>query len=119
MSTTQPFLPILMMLGTAVAIAVLLLGLNSLVGRKVRTRRKLMPYESGMPLLDDSRKRISIKFFIVAMIFILFDVDTAFFYPWAVVLRNGGGAAFWAMMPFLALLVLGDIYLWKKGAFDW
>ena len=67
----------------------------------------------------DSRKRISIKFFIVAMIFILFDVDTAFFYPWAVILRDGGAAPFWAMMPFLALLVLGDIYLWKKGAFDW
>jgi len=119
MGTQQEFLPILMMLGAAVVIAVLLLVLNRFIGRKVRTRRKLMPYESGMPLLDDSRKRISIKFFIVAMIFILFDVDTAFFYPWAVVLRDGGAAPFWAMMPFLALLVLGDIYLWKKGAFDW
>ncbi len=119
MATSQPYLPILIMFSAAVAIALLLLLLNSVVGRRVRTRRKLMPYESGMPLLDDSRKRISIKFFIVAMIFILFDVDTAFFYPWAVILRDGGGAAFWAMMPFLALLVLGDIYLWKKGAFDW
>jgi len=119
MGTPQAFLPILMMLAAAGAIAVLLLGLNRLLGRKVRTRRKLMPYESGMPLLDDNRKRISVKFFIVAMIFILFDVDTAFFYPWAVVLKDGGDTVFWAMMPFLALLVLGDIYLWKKGAFDW
>jgi NADH-quinone oxidoreductase subunit A len=119
MGTPQAFLPILMMLGAAVAIAALLLVLNYFVGRRVRTRRKLMPYESGMPLLDDNRKRIPVKFFIVAMIFILFDVDTAFFYPWAVVLRDGGGPVFWAMMPFLALLVLGDIYLWKKGAFDW
>ncbi|HUM02969.1 MAG TPA: NADH-quinone oxidoreductase subunit A [Thermoanaerobaculia bacterium] len=119
MGTQQEYLPILMMLGAAVLIAALLLVLNSFVGRKVRTRRKLMPYESGMPLLDESRKRISIKFFIVAMIFILFDVDTAFFYPWAVILREGGATAFWGMMPFLVLLVLGDIYLWKKGAFDW
>ena len=119
MSTPQAFLPIAMMLAAAAAIACLMLGLNALLGRKVRTTRKLSPYESGMPLLDDSRKRISVKFFIIAMIFILFDVDTAFFYPWAVVLKDGGMTVFWAMMPFLALLVLGDVYLWKKGAFDW
>ena len=119
MSTPQAFLPILMMLAAAAGLAAIMLSLNHLLGRKVRTVRKLSPYESGMPLLDDSRKRISVKFFIIAMIFILFDVDTAFFYPWAVVLKDGGMTVFWAMMPFLALLVLGDIYLWKKGAFDW
>src|SRR5512144_1284663 len=119
MGTPLAFLPILLMMMGAAGVGILLLGLNILIGRKLRTVRKLSPYESGMPLLDDSRKRISVKFFIVAMIFILFDVDTACFYPWAVVLREGGMRVFWAMMPFLALLVLGDVYLWKKGAFDW
>lgn len=119
MGTPAAFLPVLLMFAAAVVLGAALLGLNTLLGPKLRTRRKLAPYESGMPLLDESRKRISVKFFIVAMIFILFDVDAAFFYPWAVVLREGGGPVFWAMMPFFALLVLGDLYLWKKGAFDW
>ena len=119
MGTPLAFLPILMMLVGAMGVGALLLGLNYVLGRKVRTRRKLAPYESGMPLLDDSRKRICVKFFIVAMIFILFDVDTAFLYPWAVVFREGGLAVFVEMLMFLVLLVLGDAYLWKKGAFDW
>lgn len=119
MGTQEAFLPILMMLGAAGVIGAVLLLLNAVVGRRVKTRRKLGPYESGMPLLDESRKRISVKFFVVAMVFILFDVDTAFFYPWAVILKDAGWPVFWAMMPFLVLLVLSDVYLWKKGAFDW
>jgi NADH-quinone oxidoreductase subunit A len=89
------------------------------LGRKVRTKRKLSPYESGMPLLDDSHKRISVKFFIVAMMFILFDVEAAFLYPWAVVFREGGLAVFAEMLVFVVVLFLGYAYLWKKGAFDW
>ncbi len=85
----------------------------------MRTKRKLSPYESGMPLLDDSHKRISVKFFIVAMIFILFDVEAAFLYPWAVVFRQGGMAVFVEMLVFVVVLFLGFAYLWKKGAFDW
>ena len=90
MGTPLAFLPILMMLVGAMGVGALLLGLNYVVGRKVRTKRKLSPYESGMPLLDDSHKRISVKFFIVAMMFILFDVEASFLYPWAVVFRRGG-----------------------------
>ena len=119
MGTPLAFLPILMMFGAAMAVGAILLGLNYLLGRKVRTIRKLSPYESGMPLLDDSHKRISVKFFIVAMIFILFDVEAAFLYPWATVFRQGGMGVFVEMLVFVVVLFLGYAYLWKKGAFDW
>jgi NADH-quinone oxidoreductase subunit A len=72
-----------------------------------------------MPLLDDSHKRISVKFFIVAMMFILFDVEASFLYPWAVVFRQGGMPVFGEMLLFVFVLFLGFGYLWKKGAFDW
>jgi NADH-quinone oxidoreductase subunit A len=113
MGTPLAFLPILLMMMGAVGVGILLLGLNALIGRKVRTVRKLSPYESGMPLLDDSHKRISVKFFI------LFDVEAAFLYPWAVVFRQGGWPVFLEMLVFVFVLFLGFAYLWKKGAFDW
>src|SRR5512143_1877561 len=119
MGTPLAFLPILLMMMGAAGVGILLLGLNILIGRKVRTVRKLSPYESGMPLLDDTHKRISVKFFIVAMVFILFDVEAAFFYPWAVVFREGGWMLLWEMLFFVFVLLLGYAYLWKKGAFDW
>ena len=119
MGTPEAFLPILFMILGAGTIGAVLLTANALLGRKVRTTRKLSPYESGMPLLDDSHKRISVKFFIVAMIFILFDVEAAFLYPWAVVFREGGMAVFVEMLVFVVVLFLGFGYLWKKGAFDW
>jgi NADH-quinone oxidoreductase subunit A len=119
MGTPEAFLPILMMLALAFVVGVALLFLNSILGRKNPSQRKLSPYESGMPLLDDNRKRISVKFFIVAMVFILFDVEAAFFYPWAVVFRQGGWPLLWEMLFFVIVLFLGYAYLWKKGAFDW
>lgn len=119
MGTPQAFLPILVMILAASAVAAILLGLNSVLGKKVRTVRKLGPYESGMPLLDENRKRISVKFFVVAMIFILFDVEIAFLYPWAVVFREGGTDLLVKMFVFIGVLLLGYVYLWKKGAFDW
>ena len=72
-----------------------------------------------MPLLDASRKRISIQFFVIAMVFILFDVEIAFVYPWALVFRTGGTGLFVEMVVFLAVLAVGYAYIWKKGAFDW
>ncbi len=119
MGTPQAFLPILLMLIVAVGLGAAMLLMNAMIGRKVRTKRKLAPYESGMPLLDENRKRISVKFFIVAMIFIVFDVEAAFLWPWAVVYRQGGWAVFWEMVLFLGVLLVGYVYLRKKGAFDW
>ena len=119
MGTPAAFLPILLMLGLAFVVGVAMLVINGLLGRKNPTVRKGAPYESGMPLLDDNHKRISVKFFIVAMVFILFDVEAAFFYPWAVVFREGGWPLLWEMLFFVIVLFLGYAYLWKKGAFDW
>jgi NADH-quinone oxidoreductase subunit A len=119
MGSPLAFLPILLILMGASVVGVVLLALNGIIGRKIRTKRKLSPFESGMPLLDDSHKRISVKFFIVAMIFILFDVEAAFLYPWAVVFRQGGWPVFAEMLVFVFVLFLGFAYLWKKGAFEW
>jgi NADH-quinone oxidoreductase subunit A len=115
----QSFLPILILLGLAAGMAGTILLLNSLLGPKLRTRKKLEIYESGVPLLDASHKRISIQFFVIAMVFILFDVEIAFVYPWALVFRSAGWPLFVEMLGFLAVLAVGYAYIWKKGAFDW
>jgi NADH-quinone oxidoreductase subunit A len=96
-----------------------LLTLSALLGRQVGTRRKLSTYECGMPLLDGSRKRISVKYSVVAMVFILFDVEIAFLYPWTVIFRSSGWGMFAEMIVFLATLAVGYAYIWKKGALDW
>jgi NADH:ubiquinone oxidoreductase subunit 3 (subunit A) len=115
----ENFVPILILLCLAAGMAGTILLLNSLLGPKLRTRRKLEVYESGVPLVDTSHKRISIKFFVIAMIFILFDVEIAFIYPWALVFRSVGWPLFLEMLIFLAILAVGYAYIWKKGAFDW
>jgi NADH-quinone oxidoreductase subunit A len=113
------FLPILILLGLAAGMAVTILALNALLGPKLRTARKLETYESGVPLIDASHKRVSIKFFIIAMVFILFDVEIAFLYPWALIFRSIGWPLFLEMLVFLLILAVGYAYIWKKGAFDW
>lgn len=114
----RDYVPILLLMVVASGIAGVILLLSALLGPKLRTRRKLDTYESGVPLLDSSHKRVSIKFFVIAMIFILFDVEIAFLYPWALVFRTGGPGLFFEMLAFLAILGVGYAYIWKKGAFD-
>lgn len=113
------FLPILIALGLAAGMAATILLLNSLLGPRLRTRKKLETYESGVPLVDASHKRMSIKFFVIAMVFILFDVEIAFIFPWALVFRSAGWPLFVEMFAFLTILAVGYAYIWKKGAFDW
>jgi NADH-quinone oxidoreductase subunit A len=115
----ETFFPILVLIGVAAAMAAFILFLNAVIGPKLRTRKKLEVYESGVPLVDASRKRISIQFFVIAMIFILFDVEIAFVYPWALVFKAAGWPLFVEMFVFLAILVVGYAYIWKKRAFDW
>jgi NADH-quinone oxidoreductase subunit A len=115
----QTYLPILLLMFLAAAIAAIILVLSSLLGPKLRTRQKLDTYESGVPLVDTSRKRLSIQFFVIAMIFILFDVEIAFLYPWALVFRDSPAALLLEMLVFLGILGVGYAYIWKKGAFDW
>lgn len=113
------FIPILVLMIFAALVGAALLTISYLLGRHVRTARKLSTYECGMPLLDASRKRISVKYSVVAMVFILFDVEIAFLYPWAVVFRSYGWGMFLEMIVFLATLAVGYAYIWKKGALDW
>ncbi len=115
----KTFLPVLILLGLAAGMVGMISMLNALLGPKLKTARKLETFESGVPLLDASHKRISIKFFVIAMIFILFDVEIAFVYPWALVFRSVGWPLFVEMFVFLAVLAVGYAYIWKKGAFDW
>jgi NADH:ubiquinone oxidoreductase subunit 3 (subunit A) len=114
----RDYVPILMLMAAAVGIAAAILLLSAFLGPKLRTRSKLETYESGVPLLDISHKRLSIKFFVIAIVFILFDVEIAFLYPWAVIFRTGGPGLFLEMLVFLAILAVGYAYIWRKGAFD-
>ncbi|HEX7253095.1 MAG TPA: NADH-quinone oxidoreductase subunit A [Thermoanaerobaculia bacterium] len=112
------FIPILFLLALAAGMAAFILFLNAILGPKLKTRGKLQTYESGVPLIDASHKRMSIRFFVIAMIFILFDVEIAFLYPWAVIFRSAPVPLLEAMSVFIAVLAIGYAYIWKKGAFD-
>jgi NADH-quinone oxidoreductase subunit A len=112
------YFPVLVALGIALLFGVVILGLSALVGSRSGGRVKLSPYESGEPLLDRSRKRISILFFLVAIDFVIFDVEAAFLYPWVLVLREGGWPLFWAVMVFMALILIGLVYIWRKGGLE-
>jgi NADH-quinone oxidoreductase subunit A len=112
------------MLLIAVVVGVVMLLLAWFVGRHQRNPAKLAPYESGVPLLDDNRKRVNVRFYQIAMLFILFDIEAAFLYPWAVIYRdatrgNAGMFLFGEMIIFMLLLAVGYVYVWKKKAFDW
>ena len=119
------FLPVLITLTVAGGFAVTLLGFAALVGQRSRqrSRSKFETYESGVPLLDRARKRISIRFYLVALVFVVLDVEVAFLYPWAVNYRSmvaeGSMVPLWEMLAFLGLLALTYAYLWRKGVFDW
>lgn len=113
------YAPILILMVFAVLVPAGITVVSSRIGPRLPSARKLETYESGMPLLDSSRKRMSVQFFVIAMIFILFDVEIAFVFPWALVYKTGGAGLFAEMLVFLAVLAVGYAYIWKKGAFDW
>jgi NADH-quinone oxidoreductase subunit A len=113
------FLPILIMLGLGVGFAAGSVLLSQFVGPRKPTPEKLAPYECGMPAVGDARERQSVKFYLVAMIFLLFDIEVAFLYPWAVAFKDLGMTGFIQVLSFFALLSTGYIYVWRKGAFDW
>ena len=101
-----------------------LIGLGALVGGLlVRPRRpyvqKLLPYESGNPPIGEPRYKFSVRFYIIAMLFVVFDVEAVFLYPWAVAYNKLGIFGFVEMMLFILILLIGYVYVWKKGAFDW
>lgn len=113
------YLPILVHLIVVVALAAAILGLSAWVGVKRPSREKLSPYECGIPPVGDARERFSISFYLVGMLFILFDVEAVFLYPWAVVYKGLGWFGFLEMFLYIAILLAGYVYIWKKGALDW
>jgi len=119
------YLPILLMFGVAIGFAVGNVLLSQFVGQRKRTRTKSMPYECGKDPVGSARERFSVKFYLIAMIFILFDIELIFLMPWAVVfkkltLEDGlGSLAYVEMMLFVVLLLVGYVYVLKKGLFEW
>ena len=118
-SYTEVYFPVLLQVAIAMAVATLMLGLSYLLGKKVRDRVKDMPYESGIVPTGDARQRFSVKFYLVGMLFILFDIEAIFLYPWAVVYRQLKMFAFVEMLIFIVLILCGFFFIWKKGALDW
>jgi NADH-quinone oxidoreductase subunit A len=131
----RDYLPVLLLLGFAILNAILILGLSSITLRARTTAVKLQPYESGMPQLGDARDRFSVKFYLVAMLFIVFDIETVFMIPWGVAFRKlsclvplvdgacpNGNISFFGlgeMLVFMAILVVGFVYVWRSGALSW
>lgn len=115
----ETYFPVLVQILIALAVAGGMIGASSILGRKVRDRVKDSPYESGMKPVGDARERFSVKFYLVGMVFILFDIEAVFLYPWAVVYRELKMFAFTEMLLFIVLVLCGYFYIWKKGVLDW
>src|SRR5713226_143498 len=120
------YMPVLLMFVVAAGFALTFIGLSQLVGQRKRTRTKLMPYECGRDPVGSARERFSVKFYLIAMLFILFDIEVIFLVPWAVVFKRLSSpeyglsnVVYFEMLVFIVLLVAGLIYVIKKGAFDW
>ena len=118
-SYTDLYFPVLVQALVAMALAAGLLGASFVLGKRVRNRVKDIPYESGITPTGDARHRFSVKFYLVAMLFILFDIEAIFLYPWVVVYRELRMLAFVEMLVFAILILSGFFYIWKKGALDW
>jgi NADH-quinone oxidoreductase subunit A len=121
MPTSYPeiYFPIVVQVIIAFAVAAGLIAASTLLGKRARSPLKDTPYESGMAPVGSARERFSVKFYLVGMIFILFDIEAVFLYPWAVVFRELKMFALGEMFVFVALILVGYFYVWKKGALDW
>lgn len=115
----ENYLPILVFIGIGVLFGIAPLVANSVLAKRKPYAEKNSPYECGFAPFEDARLPFDVRFYLVAILFIIFDLETAFLFPWAVVLRHIGWFGFTAMMIFLGILVIGFIYEWKKGALEW
>ena len=113
------YLPILIFIIIGFAIAIGMTTLSFVVGERKPDNEKLSAYECGFEAFDDARMKFDVKFYLVAILFIIFDLDVAFLFPWAVAFGDVGLFGFWSMMFFLAVLTVGFAYEWRKGALDW
>lgn len=113
------YLPILIFLGVALALGLILILAALVLAVRNPDPEKVSPYESGFPPFSDARMKFQVRFYLVAILFIIFDLEVAFLFPWAVSFGELGLFGFWSMMLFLAILTVGFIYEWKKGALEW
>ena len=113
------YLPILIFLGIAVGMTLMILMASYMIARQRPDTEKLSPYECGFDPFEDTRGRFDVRYYLVAILFIIFDLEVAFLFPWAVSLGNIGMFGFWSMMFFLVILTIGFVYEWKKGALEW
>jgi len=113
------YLPIAVFFAIAVGLAIAMVSASLLVGNQRPDDEKMTAYECGFDAFDDSRRQFDVRFYLVAILFIIFDLEVAFLFPWAVSLGGIGLFGFWSMMLFLAVLTIGFIYEWKKGALEW
>ncbi|HEX5385449.1 MAG TPA: NADH-quinone oxidoreductase subunit A [Gemmatimonadales bacterium] len=122
-----PYIPILLLIAFVVGNAIMMLAVSHVLSTYRRTPTKIAPYESGMPPLGDARERFSVKFYLIAMLFIIFDIEVIFLVPWAVAFfgaSHGGfgldpGIVIVDMLVFMAILAVGYVYIWKRGALQW
>jgi NADH-quinone oxidoreductase subunit A len=115
----QDYLPLVVFIGIALAISLALLVAPFLVAYRQPDPEKLSAYECGFNAFDDARMTFDVRFYLVAILFIIFDLEVSFLFPWAVAFRQLGELGFWSMMAFLAVLTIGFIYEWRKGALEW
>ncbi len=113
------YLPIAVFFAIAVGLAIAMVSASLLLGNQRPDDEKMTAYECGFDAFDDSRRQFDVRFYLVAILFIIFDLEVAFLFPWAVSLGAIGLFGFWSMMLFLAVLTIGFIYEWKKGALEW
>jgi len=113
------YLPILIFLGIAIFVAAAAVGLSFLIAKQKPDSEKLSPYECGFEAFEDARSKFDVRFYLVSILFIIFDLEIAFLFPWAIALGDIGMFGFWSMMIFLGVLTVGFIYEWEKGALEW
>ncbi len=117
------YLPILIFIVVGLGVGIVSLGASIGLGQVLGVRKpnseKSSPYECGFEAFEDARMKFDVRYYLVAILFIIFDLEIAFFFPWAVVLDDIGAYGFWAMMIFLGILMVGFLYEWKKGALEW
>ncbi len=113
------YLPIVIFIGVALVVALALVAAPFLLAYRNPDPEKLSAYECGFNSFDDARMKFDVRFYLVAILFIIFDLEVAFLFPWAITLGEVGAFGFWSMMVFLAVLTIGFAYEWRKGALDW
>lgn len=118
-SLTTNYLPILIFLGIAIGLSAVFVFAAMLVAKQRPDDEKLSAYECGFEAFEESRSQFDVRFYLVAILFIIFDLEVAFLFPWAVSLGGIGLLGFWSMMVFLGILTIGFVYEWKKGALEW